>query len=176
MPADAPPSPKPDSRKRSPSEAPARPHWPALAFVIASIAVVWFVRSGMQAAHGPTIDYSRFYDFVQTDAVSSVAIQGQDIDGDLKVNKDIDGKSAKTFHTTMPRQDEALLPLLRTKQVKIRVLSEEPSFFVNLLVGFVPWVLILGIWFCLRRAQHATVITGQLGGLKARTRKFERKQ
>jgi cell division protease FtsH len=176
MPAETPPSPKPDSIKRSPLEAPPRARWPALAFVIASVAVMWFVRSGMQAAHGPTIDYSRFYDFVQTDAVSSVAIRGQDIDGDLKASKDIDGKSAKTFHTTMPRQDEELLPLLRTKQVKIWVLSEEPSFFVSLLGGVLPWVLILGVWFWLsRRGRNMPSLTGQLGGfLKSRTRKFER--
>src|ERR1051325_5300987 len=84
---------------------PNRSPW-ALFIVLAAVFVTLsLLRGGSQAAKGPTVDYSSFYDYVEKEKVSTVSIRGQDIEGEFKTEEDIQGKKTKIFQTTAPRQD-----------------------------------------------------------------------
>src|SRR5690606_15927936 len=118
-----------------------------------------------------------FYAWVETDRVESVTIRGQRIDGKLKTEQEVAGRRTAVFYTTRPSDDEALLPLLREKNVDINVRTEEQPFALQLMLSLLPWVLIIGIWIWLsRRAQKMmTGGGGALGGIiKNKSRKFEK--
>jgi cell division protease FtsH len=140
------------------------------------LVAMWAWQARMQGAHAPGIDYSVFYALASQGKVKTVVLQGQDIEGEFTAKEKIEGHEILAFHTMMPRQDEALLPLLREKQVQIRVASEEPPLAVSLISNLLPWVIMIGVWIWLsRRAQRMMTMGGPLGGfLKGQSRKFEK--
>ena len=71
-----------------------------------------------------------------------------------------------SFTTRLPAfQGEALIARLREHKVRINIQKPaEESLFTRLLVGVLPWVLIVGVWvFIMRRASKG--IGGGAGGL-----------
>jgi cell division protease FtsH len=126
----------------------------------------------------PSIDYSSFYSLAEGGKVARVTIQGQGVTGTLKSPETVDGKSVRDFSTTLPaQQDRDLLPMLRQKEVDVRVETEPPSIWGPLVVTLLPWVLVLGAWAWFARRARGTL--GQVGGplqsiLKGRPHRFER--
>jgi cell division protease FtsH len=126
----------------------------------------------------PAIDYSSFYTLAEQGKLARVTIVGQNVTGSLKGVEPVDGKNVRDFSTTLPsQQDQELLPLLRERQVDIRVEPDQPSFWGPVMVSLLPWVLIFGAWAWLaRRARGAA---GSVGVplqniLKGRPYRFER--
>jgi cell division protease FtsH len=118
-----------------------------------------------------TISYSQFLEQLQAGNIHSVTIKELQITGSLSKETAIaqpDGKSTapvKNFHTFLPSfQGEALIQQLRDKNVLIAVEpAEKSSLLWQILIGILPWVLIIGIWvFLMKRAQQ---IQGGPGGL-----------
>jgi cell division protease FtsH len=118
-----------------------------------------------------SISYSQFLEQLQAGNIRSVTIKELQITGSLLKETAIaqpDGKSSvqvTNFHTFLPSfQGETLIQQLREKNVLIDVQpSEKSSLFWQLMIGILPWVLIIGIWVLLmRRAQQ---IQGGPGGL-----------
>jgi cell division protease FtsH len=175
---------KSSSRERHPGKdaprdpvPPASP-WPLALILVSGFALLWVLRAGGQAAQGPTIDYSTFYEVVQKDRVSKVVIRGSNVEGEFKTDEDVAGKKTKVFQTTVPERDDTLLPLLRAQHVQVRVVPVEPGFGTSLLWAFLPWALILvvGYWLSRRAARSMASLAGPLGGfVKGRAHKFEQK-
>lgn len=161
-----------------PPAKPTAPRFPraGIALLAALLAVLWIWRATTESLVRDEIPYSKFYSLADAGQVARVAFDGQRIAGDFKVPVDVGGKKLKSFRTTAPRQDDSLIPLLRTKQVEVTVAPEEQPFALNLLWLALPWVLLLGAWFWLsRRAQKTMSLGGPLGAfLKGKTHKFER--
>jgi cell division protease FtsH len=118
-----------------------------------------------------TISYSQFLEQLQAGNIHSVTIKELQITGSLSKETAIaqpDGKSTapvKNFHTFLPSfQGEELIQQLRDKNVLIAVEpAEKSSLLWQILIGILPWVLIIGIWvFLMKRAQQ---IQGGPGGL-----------
>ena len=148
-----------------------------LLVLAAMLAGMWFWRSSMEETGQPVVDYSVFYDWAEEGKVESVVIRGSRVDGTLKTQQQVQGGQTKVFRTVRPMDDEALLPTLREKNVKISVKTEDQPFAIQLLLGLLPWVLIIGVWIWIsRRAQKMmTGGAGPLGGiLKSKSRKFEK--
>ncbi|HVY29499.1 MAG TPA: ATP-dependent zinc metalloprotease FtsH [Polyangiaceae bacterium] len=150
--------------------------WQTLLLLALMLLGMWFWRDQGESKNRPVVDYSAFYQWVRAGDVSDVMMKGSSLDGTLKAPKKIEGTQTKVFHTIAPARDDELLPLLRDKQVKFRVMSEEQPFAVQLLLTLLPWALILGVWLWLsRRAQKVMMSGGPFGNiLKPRGKKFEK--
>jgi cell division protease FtsH len=145
------------------------------AVLAATLVGMWLARARTEEAHAPEIDYSAFYGYLTGGKVSSVVIEGQSIEGKFKAKEKIESVEVQGFRATAPHQDDLLLPLLREKQVAIRVASEGQSFLMTALSGLLPLALMIGAWLWIsRRAQRAMTPGGPMAGfLKGQTRKFE---
>jgi len=123
------------------------------------------------------IAYSTFYRVVGEDKVEKVTLRGQAVLGTLKAQAQLEGHATKVFRTTLPPiADDSLMPLLREKQVRVEVQSEEQPLALQLLSSLFPFLLIIGMWIWLSRsAQRMFSGGGPLGSMmKGRTRRFER--
>lgn len=141
--------------------------------VLVFIFVLWSALSGVGTA-GQELAYSEFYGAVNNDKVESVEITGLTVKGQYKENGGAVGRSS-TFSTTLPAmQDEKLLPLLRDKGVKIKVVSDEPSLAVYTLLNvIIPFGLIIGFLLWMSR-RSSKMMGGPFGGMmKGRVKKFE---
>lgn len=103
------------------------------------------------------IAYSQFVQQLQTGEVASVRLKGRDIQGQYR---GAEGAAASSFHVVIPElEGERLLRLLDDSEVEVRVAADQPPFWVQLLSGFAPWILIIGLFWWSSRA-----LRGRLGG------------
>jgi cell division protease FtsH len=149
------------------------PQWRIVSAVLIFFLFIYlwnmFFRIGTPEYH--TIGYSQFLEQLNAGNIHSVIIKDLQITGSLVKETPIqlpDEKSTapvKKFHTFLPSfQGEDLIKKLQEKNVLIAVEpSEKGSILWQILIGVLPWILIIGIWILLmRRAQQ---IQGGPGGL-----------
>ncbi len=117
-----------------------------------------------------TINYTQFMEQLNAGTVKSVSIKKLVVTGELskEVSLQFEGEQkpakVKYFLTILPSfQGEQLLTLLKEKNVMITIESGEEGFFMQLLIGILPWVLIIGIWVLIMRKSQQ--IQGGPGGL-----------
>jgi len=170
----------PPGNKNSPGSRPPEPPpgWKAWLILGAAILVfyAWQQLGGADVNQTP-IAYSTFYRVVGEDKVEKVTLRGQAVLGTLKAQAQLEGHATKVFRTTLPPiADDSLMPLLREKQVRVEVQSEEQPLALQLLSSLFPFLLIIGMWIWLSRsAQRMFSGGGPLGSMmKGRTRRFER--
>jgi cell division protease FtsH len=117
------------------------------------------------------ISYSQFLEQLHAGNIHSVTIKELQVTGSLMKETTMQAPDDKTpvtvknFHTFLPSfQGEDLIRQLREKSVLIAVEpSEKSSLLWQILIGILPWILIIGIWILLmKRAQQ---IQGGPGGL-----------
>jgi cell division protease FtsH len=118
------------------------------------------------------ISYSQFIEQLDAGNIKSVTIKNLRVDGEFvkEINIKLPGEKKTTivkyFQTFLPSfQGEELITKLEEKNVVINVEpSEKGGILWQILVGVLPWVLIIGVWiFIMRRAQRQ--ISGGPGGL-----------
>lgn len=117
-----------------------------------------------------TINYSQFMEQLNAGNIKSVSIKKLLVRGELvkEVSIPVEGKkkpaTVKDFQTVLPAfQGDGLLPQLREKKVNITIESAEQGFFWQILIGFLPWVLIIGFWIMMTKRNQQ--IQGGAGGL-----------
>ncbi len=117
------------------------------------------------------VTYSQFMEQLNSGNIKSVTIKNLQVTGEfvkeISVQPSGDKKTlaVKNFQTFLPSfQGEDLLKKLETEKVAVTVEpSEKGSVFWQILVGVLPWVLIIGVWIIImKRAQN---IQGGPGGL-----------
>jgi cell division protease FtsH len=96
------------------------------------------------------VSYSEFLSMVEAGRVVQVTIQGENITG---------VSSQGTFSTYSPKDPE-LIPLLRSRDVKITAKPEEDSSWFQVFLSWVPMLLLIGVWIFFMRQM-------QVGGGKA---------
>lgn len=159
--------------KKSMTEVMKNPQWRIVIVVLAIFVFLYlwsqFYFLGQQELY--TISYSQFREQLNRDNIESVTIKNLEIKGEFKQKISIQllGEKKKTevknFQTFLPTfQGEGLLAELEKKNVIVNVEpSEKGSILWQILIGILPWVLIIGIWILImRRAQQ---IQGGPGGL-----------
>jgi cell division protease FtsH len=110
-----------------------------------------------QAPRDPAISFSRFVEAVEAGRVSSVTIQGQNIQGRYKAERGEHGDGFKTFAP----EDPDLVRTLRDKGVDIEARPEDAEpWYVVALVQWAPMLLLIGVWIFFMRQM-------QVGGGKA---------
>lgn len=125
--------------------------WGIIIFVFYSLVSNY---SPERMAH-QTLSYSEFLNSVGTGSIESVTIS----DDKKVVAKTISGGKIATY---MPLMDPQLLPLLLSKNVMVvGKPAEGQGLFLHLLVSWLPFVIIIGLWFwVMRQAQGG----GGMGG------------
>ena len=122
----------------------------------------WF---GQAEAPRPTLSYSEFKTRVAEDRVAWVEMQGDRIKGEFsEMPPASEGRPATpVFVTTLPPvQDPDLIRLLEQHRVEIRAVSGEAHWLAKALIGVIPWILIIGLfWYATSRMQK------RLGGFGA---------
>jgi len=97
------------------------------------------------------LSYSDFLSMVERGDVDRVTIQGENIF--------VASTQNQQFRTYAPKDPE-LIKLLRSKQVKITAKPEEDSSWFQVLLSWVPMLLLIGVWIFFMRQM-------QVGGGKA---------
>jgi len=119
------------------------------------------------------ISYSQFMEQLSVGNIKSVIIRDLQVTGELAreitVQSPEDKKAlpVKRFQTFLPSfQGEGLLRHLEEKSVVVTIQpSEKGSLLWQIMIGILPWILIIGLWVILmRRAQQ---VQGGPGGLFA---------
>ncbi len=140
---------------------------------------MWLWKSTTERNQQSSVPYSDFFVWVEAGKVEAVQIAGDLLQGKLKEPAPLPGQPApsREFRTNVP-QDEALLPKLREKGVRVEVKSRQQPFAVELLLTLLPWALIIGVWLWIsRRAQRMMGGTGPFAFMKSQgARKFEKSE
>ncbi len=119
-----------------------------------------------------SVSYSQFIAQLDAGNIKSVTIKNLVVSGEFvkEINIQLTGEkkttAVKKFQTFLPSfQGEGLIAKLEEKNVLINVEpSEKGGILWQILIGVLPWVLIIGVWiFIMKRAQQQ--IQGGPGGL-----------
>ena len=122
----------------------------ALWLVICLMVVMLFQMFKQPERGSAGLSYSEFLSMVERGNVVQVTIQGENISGI---------SSQGPFRTYAPKDPE-LIKLLRSKDVKITAKPEEDSNWFQVLLSWVPMLLLIGVWIFFMRQM-------QVGGGKA---------
>jgi len=158
------------------TEPPTRRSWTSWILLALLLASVWMWTSSSRTPSHPDVPYTTAFAWIRDGKVASVVIKGDVVRGTLREAQApaADAKPVMSFQTRKP-DDEALVPLLRDKNVTVRVEDPDPPVALQILTALLPWVLIIGVWWWLsRRAQRMMGAGGPLGGFLRRGKKFEK--
>ena len=141
------------------------PQWRAIiaSLLIFAFLIIWsqYFADNNQVLYD--INYSKFVEQLDAANIKSVTIKKLVVTGVF--NKDIQitmlgekkAVTLKNFRTFLPSfQGETLISKLEEKHVIITIESEEEkSLFWQIVLGLLPWLLIIGVWmFLMRRTQQ----------------------
>ena len=140
----------------------------------------WFGLS--QSPQPQTLAYTGFKDKVRAGEVASVTLQGDRVSGYLQQMDPAavadETKAPLRFATTLPPfNDPGLISLLEEHGVEVHAESEQIHWLVQALIGILPWLLIIGLfWYASRKMQERVVGGGAQGGIfgfgTSRARRF----
>ena len=107
------------------------------------------------------LSYTAFMTELNRGNVKEVTvIDGERVEGTLREAANVDSKKISDFWLQFPGKDAGeLLPALEAKNVQVRGALPRPNWWAMLL-GALPWILIIGFWFFMFRQMQA-------GGSKA---------
>ncbi|WP_231613865.1 ATP-dependent zinc metalloprotease FtsH [Halomonas sp. BC04] len=138
---------------------PQRPQWVLfLWFAIGILLIFHFIDAAEQQAQ-VELSYSEFIQAVDQGHVEEVTLRGQSIEGLFTEagQEAQEAEGVETFATTRPDvEGERLLERLEANQVHISARPVDPPWWQRILVGALPWILILGLlfWFWNRMQQR----------------------
>ena len=145
---------RPDYKKNI-SEKLKNPQWRLIfTLVVTSIFLYfWSQFSNLDIPREYSISYSQFIEQLDNGNIDTVTLKNSAVSGEFREIRSLylissnNNHDVKHFHTFLPSiQGEDLLALLQQKGVIINVSPPEKlSPFWQFIVGFLPWVLIIGI-------------------------------
>ena len=152
------------AEEKKPTDIIKSPQWRIVAAVIIVFAFLylWTQFFNLGSREQYTITYSQFMEQLDAGNVKSVTIKNLQVSGDFikAIDIPLQGEkkttNVKSFQTYLPTfQGEDLLKTLQDKKVDVTVEpSEKGSVLWQILIGVLPWVLIIGVWiFIMKRAQ-----------------------
>ncbi len=128
--------------------------------LVLSFDLLYNMVANQMVDQAPEISYSRFRQELAADNIKSITIKGNSIKGEFrnktKVTVPVSGKEtvrdASGFATILPAiQDPSLMGDLTAKKVDVKAQSTETSPFMTGLIYFLPWLLIIGVWWLIMR-------------------------
>lgn len=99
------------------------------------------------------VDYSQLVTLIEDGKVQQVRIVDRDIYGYISGGD----TPLISFHTIIPYDDPNLIPMLLANNINFKGEAKKSFPFLNALVGIIPWLLILGVfWFIMLRQIQGT--------------------
>jgi len=118
----------------------------SLWLVIALMAFMLF-RLFNQAEKATTnVGYSEFLNYVENGNITQVVVQGNNLIGTAS--------QGNQFKTYAPNDPE-LITYLRSKKVTITAKAEENSIWFQILISWMPMLLLIGVWIFFMRQMQA---------------------
>ncbi|MFW6126996.1 MAG: ATP-dependent zinc metalloprotease FtsH [Thermodesulfobacteriota bacterium] len=120
-----------------------------------------YFNTAEQARTKASLSYTQFLELVRANKVTSVVLQGEEINGEQK-----DGRAFKSFTPG----DPDLVKLLQQKGVEITAKPKDDSpWYTTLLVSWLPMLVLVGIWiFFMRQMQSGGGKAMSFGKSRAR--------
>ncbi len=148
-----------------------RPYdWRIFAWVAVIIGSVWLWASSLSTTSPETLTYTAFKQKVRDGAVERVTLRGDQVTGILHVppspRAESSGKAAAPTHfatTLPPTGDPDLLTLLESRGVVVRAESERVRWWWSVLIGMLPWLLLLGFFWYASRKMRERMTSGAAG-------------
>jgi len=158
--------------------------------VIMLLTYFWLNAGENKAAQ--TLSYTEFKQKVTDGDVASVTFKGDELSGVYRKlqQKHAQQQSPKnqlappqttsqTFNTTLPPVDDPqLMPLLQKNNVSINAESQQTSLWQRALIGVLPWVILIGLFFYLARRAQQSMVGGTGEGIfgfgKSKAKRFHR--
>ncbi|MEE9207579.1 MAG: ATP-dependent zinc metalloprotease FtsH [Gemmatimonadota bacterium] len=102
------------------------------------------------------LTYTEFREHLQSENIVDVTIiDGRKIEGSLRAPVQRNGQPISHFKSLLPMEaTQELLDQLETAGVETRA-KESGNDWITILISFLPWVLIIGIWLFLFRQMQA---------------------
>lgn len=163
-------------------------NWTRLIWFAILLMAVLFVSQAIFAPRQKIIPYSQFKNEVRQDQVAEVTLQGRQVTGQYKSRADQSSDkssrqetaAAETFETVVPTvEDPQLMNLLEEHDVTIHVKSTKQSWFVNLLIAVLPWIILIGAFLYFSKRFQDRMAGGAGGGGvfgfgKSKAKQFEK--
>ncbi len=157
------------------------PWWRYLAWFLVLVIFSWYFLNS-ETSDQQTLSYSEFKISVAEDQVAWVRMQGDHVVGEFRQPRMASAKAGSAlssrFVTTLPpMQDQGLITLLEQHDVEIQAVSGESNWLTKALIGVIPWILIIGLfWYGTSRMQRRLGGLGGPSGLfdfgKSRAKRF----
>jgi cell division protease FtsH len=157
------------------------PWWRYLVWFFVLVIFSWYFLDNGTESH-QVLSYSEFKTLVSEDQVAQVRIQGDRVSGEFlqarMTSTEAGGKSSPAFVTTLPPlPDPTLIALLEQHDVEIHAVSGEANWLSKALIGVLPWMLIIGLfWYASSRMRRSLGGLGGPSGLfdfgKSRAKRF----
>lgn len=147
------------------------PYWRAIiGFAILFVFILLWQNFSTVDSSQYKVTYTQFIDQLDAANIRSVSIKGLKVTGEFvkPITVPVPGqqkpREVREFQTYLPTfQGDDILARLKAQKVAVNVEAAEGSFFWQIVIGMLPWVLIIGIWLLImRRAQN---MQGGPGGL-----------
>ena len=133
--------------------------WVVIAFVLVAV----FSKFSMQSGPTTAVPYSEFIQNVANDSVKEVKIDGRELTGVTT--------SGAAFKSYIPPQETKLVDDLLAHNVKFDVIPpEKRSIFMEILISWVPFLLIIGLWIYIMRQMQGGGGRGAMSFGKSKAR------
>ena len=158
-----------------------RQQWLLFVWMAVAILLMFHYLEGADRQARVELTYSDFLEAVDAGHVGEVTLRGQALEGVFSDSGrlDLDLGETRAFTTTRPDvESERLLERLEAQQVRIAARPAEPEAWQRLLMGVVPWLLMLALlfWFWNRMQERMTGGSGTFGMGRSRARLVEPQQ
>ncbi|MCP4471104.1 MAG: ATP-dependent zinc metalloprotease FtsH [Gammaproteobacteria bacterium] len=157
------------------------PWWRYLVWFFVLVLFSWYFLNSDTDSH-QTLSYSEFKTLVAEDQIAWVRLQGDRVAGEFRqarmTSAEGGSKSSFAFVTTLPPlPDPGLIALLERHDVEIHAVSGEANWLTRALIGVLPWILIIGLfWYASSRMKRSLGGLGGPSGLfdfgKSRAKRF----
>ncbi|MFC6635219.1 ATP-dependent zinc metalloprotease FtsH [Microbulbifer taiwanensis] len=169
--------------QRRPPSQPSLPWGQYLIWIFFVFLIAQYWSNFLQEEQKQTLSYTEFKEKVRTGQVASVTLHGDRISGTYESEQGQipsgDPRANRFVAILPPVEDPELMPLLEEQQVEIRAESERTDLLTRVLIGILPWILIIGLFIWAGRRMQERMGGGVGGGGafgfgSSRAKRFER--
>ncbi|WP_421790379.1 ATP-dependent zinc metalloprotease FtsH [Hyphobacterium sp.] len=138
--------------------------------ILLLVALFNLLQPSQPATSAREVSYSNFLQQVEADQINRVTIDGSVIVGDRQ-----DGGG--TVRANFPENDSELYEILRANEVDVTNAPAESGFnFFSILLGWFPFLLLIGVWIYFMRQMQGGGRGGAMGFGKSKARLLTEKQ